>query len=94
MPRKKTSRKSEMSEADIKQMKAEFSKTAKKHFPNLKKAADKALRAAGVTGLQVHGMTFRVNTQAMAGQCNPPCDPKTERCVLSSTGDWVCVPKS
>jgi len=83
-----------MTQADIKQLKAEFSKAAKKHFPNLKKAADKALRDAGVTALQVHGMTFRVNKRVMAGQCNPACDPNTEQCVLSSTGEWVCVPKS
>lgn len=75
-----------------KQTRTAVAKAAKKHFPAVKAAAEKALRAAGLPHLDVHAMTFSVSESAVADQCDPPC-AANEVCRLSSTGNWMCMPK-
>ena len=72
---------------------AGLARAAKKHYPKVKAAAEKALADAGLGDLRIHGMMFAVNENDVADNCDPPCAPN-EKCRLSSTGDWVCVPKS
>lgn len=76
-----------------KQTRVALAKAAKKHFPSIKLAAEKALRAAGLQGLHIHAMAFSVGEGLTLDQCSPPCGP-SERCMLSSTGQWICVPIS
>jgi hypothetical protein len=73
------------------QTRASLAQAAKKHFPHVKEAAEKALREAGLGGLQVHAMTFSVDENSVSDQCSPPCGPN-EQCKLSSNGQWICVP--
>jgi hypothetical protein len=81
-PRKQTART---------QTRASLAQAAKKHFPQIKDAAEKALRDAGLGGLRVHAMTFSVDEDSVSDQCSPSCGPD-EQCKLSSSGQWVCVP--
>jgi hypothetical protein len=77
---------------DAKQTRAALAQAATKHFPKIKRAAERALRTVGLPNLQVHGMTFSVDERSVLDQCSPPCDPEKESCKLSSTGVWMCVP--
>jgi len=91
MTKKKSSSKKRTAALDRKQTRASLAKAAKKHFPHVKKAAEKALRNAGLGDLRVHAMTFSVDEGSVVDQCSPPCEPD-EQCKLSSSGQWVCVP--
>lgn len=94
MSRKRgTSRKHLSRKGRSKQTRAALTKAAKKHFPGIKLAAEKALLAAGLQGVHVHAMAFSVDEGSVLDQCSPPCGPN-ERCMLSSTGQWICVPLS
>jgi hypothetical protein len=88
--KKATSRKPRAPEGG-KQTRADLAKAAKKHFPRIKLAAEKALRDAGLHGVQVHAMMFNVDERSLLDQCDPPCGPN-EKCRLSSNGTWMCVP--
>jgi hypothetical protein len=90
--RKETAAKSASIPSGLK-TRAQLADATKKHFPNVRMAAEKALRDAGLGGLKVHGMTFSVDEKALTDQCDPPCAPDQE-CKLSSNGEWVCVPGS
>lgn len=78
--------------ANVKPTRALLAKAATKHFPRIKEAAEKALRDAGLHGVSVRAMTFDVDESSVIDQCSPPCS-QNENCVLSSTGEWMCVPK-
>src|ERR1700679_2979926 len=88
MTNRTSSKKPRAAKTAAKRTRAALAKAAKRHFPRVKLAAEKALRAAGLHNLRDHGMTFNVD------ESSPPCDPKTETCKLSSTGEWMCVPNS
>jgi len=94
MTNRTSSKKPRAAKTAAKRTRAALAKAAKRHFPRVKLAAEKALRAAGLHNLRVHGMTFNVDESSVTDQCSPPCDPKTETCKLSSTGEWMCVPNS
>lgn len=74
---------------------ADLSRASVEHFPKVKAAAEKALRGAGITNLKVHSMLFRADADADADAGADPCHGKcadNETCMLSSTGEFVCVP--
>jgi hypothetical protein len=91
MTEKKSSSKKRTVVLDRKQTRTSLARAAKNHFPQVKKAAERALRDAGLGGLRVHTMTFSVDEDSVVDQCSPPCGPD-EQCKLSSSGQWVCVP--
>lgn len=94
MAKRTPSKKTRAPKAVVRQTRAALARAAKRNFPRVKLAAEKALRAAGLHSLQVHAMTFNVDESSVVDQCSPPCNPKTETCKLSSTGQWMCVPNS
>jgi hypothetical protein len=86
--RKKTTAKSP---APQKLTHAELSRASVEHFPKVKAAAEKALRDAGITNLTVHSVLFRADADTGSDPCQGKC-ADNETCMLSSTGEFVCVP--
>jgi hypothetical protein len=84
-----TSPKPRAAKSSPKPTRAALAKTAKKHFPRIKRAVEKALRDAGLPNLKVHEMRFSVDEASVAGNCPDNCPPG--HCKLSSTGGWMCV---
>jgi hypothetical protein len=72
---------------------SQLSRLTKKHFPEIKAAADKALREAGLHGVDVDHMMFRAELAGGSDPCGGTCGPD-ETCMLSSTGDFKCVPNN
>jgi hypothetical protein len=63
---------------------------------NIRDAVHKVLQQAGLNGVSVHSVRFKVARTAVSGPgCDPPCPPG-QVCVLDSSGgevSWVCVPE-
>ena len=70
---------------------AELSRASVEHFPKVKAAAEKALRDAGIADLSVHSMLFHADSEGVSDPCQGKCTDN-ETCMLSSTGEFVCVP--
>jgi len=70
---------------------AELSQASVEHFPKVKAAAEKALRDTGIANLKVHSMLFRADADTGSDPCQGKCKDD-ETCMLSSTGEFVCVP--
>lgn len=76
----------------VSRTRAEIAQVMRRHYPKVKAAAEAALKNAGLHEAVVHSMTFKVDEGQVSDQCVPQCDPD-EECRLSSTGEWICVPK-
>jgi hypothetical protein len=63
---------------------------------HIRDAVHKVLQGAGLKGVSVHSIRFKVARAAVSGPgCDPPC-PQGQVCVLDSSGGevrWVCVPE-
>jgi hypothetical protein len=63
---------------------------------HIRDAVHRVLQQAGLKGVSLHSMQFKVASSALSGPgCNPACPPG-EVCVLDSSGgqvQWVCVPE-
>ncbi len=70
---------------------AELSQASMEHFTKVTAAAEKVLRDAGIANLKVHSMLFRADTDTGSDPCQGKCKDN-ETCMLSSTGEFVCVP--
>jgi len=74
----------------------EMAKAVHRKRRHIRVAVHKVLQQAGLKGVTLHSMQFKVARTALASQgCNPPCPPG-QVCVLDSSGgqvQWVCVPE-
>jgi hypothetical protein len=63
---------------------------------HIRAAVHKVLQQAGLKGVSLHSMQFKVSAAALSSPgCNPSCPPG-QVCVLDSSGgevQWVCVPE-
>lgn len=63
---------------------------------HITRAVHKVLREAGLKGVSLHSIRFRVAQDSVSGPgCDPPCPPGQD-CVVDSSGGqvrWVCVPQ-
>jgi hypothetical protein len=63
---------------------------------HIRAAVHKVLQQAGLKGVSLHSVRFKVAQAAVLGPgCNPPCPPG-QVCILDSSGgdvQWVCVPE-
>ncbi len=66
------------------------SRLMRKHFPKVKAAAEKALRDAGVHGVDVDHMMFRADLAEGSDPCGGACGPD-QTCMLGSNGEFSCV---
>jgi hypothetical protein len=75
---------------------AEMAKAVHGKRRHIRQAVHKVLQQAGLKGVSLHSMQFKVASSALAAPgCNPPCPPG-QVCVLDSSGgevQWVCVPE-
>jgi hypothetical protein len=79
--------------AALKLTHSQLSRLTVKHFPKIKAAARKALRAAGLHALDVDHMMFRADLAQGSDPCQGKCS-ENQTCMLSSTGDFKCVPNT
>jgi hypothetical protein len=74
----------------------EMAKGIHSKHQHMKDAVHKILREAGLHGVSVHSIRFKVAHDTLSDPgCDPPC-PDGQDCVVDSSGGqvrWVCVPQ-